>query len=91
MKHDNLRAVRTITVRELRQRWPRGKALIQTEGEILITRDAKRVAKLVRIVEPRTTRPRFDSRKHAAWQTRVGGRRVVRWVDEFLARERSAR
>ncbi len=34
---------------------------------------------------------RFDPDKHAAWQARVGGRRVVRWVDEFLARDREAR
>ena len=82
--------MKTMTVRDLRQRWPQAEALLQTEGEILITRNAKPVAKLVRFVEPRTTRPRFDPRKHAAWQARVGGRRVVRWVDEFLARERNA-
>ena len=82
--------MKTMTVRDLRQRWPQAEALLQTEGEIIITRDAKPVAKLVRFVERRTIRPRFDPRKHAAWQARVGGRRAVRWVDEFLAQERNA-
>ena len=82
--------MKTMTVRDLRQRWPQAEAMLETEGEILITRDAKPVAKLVRFVEPRQARPRFDPRKHAAWQARIGGRRVVRWVDEFLARDRSA-
>ena len=82
--------MKTMTVRDLRQRWPQAEALLQTEGEIVITRDARPVAKLVRFVEPRTARPRFDPRKHAAWQTRVGGRGVVRWVDEFLTRDRNA-
>ncbi len=65
--------------------------MLETEGEILITRDAKPVARLVRFVEPRRPRKRFVPAKHAAWQARVGGKRPVRWVDEFLARDRRAR
>ena len=34
---------------------------------------------------------RFDPAKHAIWQARGAGKRPVRWVDEFLARDRSAR
>ena len=82
--------MKTMTVRDLRQRWPQAEAMLETEGEILITRDAKPVAKLVRFVEPRKARLRFDPRRHAAWQARIGGRRVVRWVDEFLMRDRNA-
>ena len=65
--------------------------MLEVEGEIIITRDSKPVAKLVRLVEARKSRKRFDPGKHAAWQARVGGKRVVRWVDEFLARDRNAR
>lgn len=65
--------------------------MLEAEGEIIITRDSKPVAKLVRLVEAAKPRKRFDPDKHAAWQARVGGRRVVRWVDEFLARDREAR
>ena len=80
-----------MTVRDLRQRWPQAEAMLATEGEILITRDSKPVARLIRFVEPRAARKRFDPRRHAAWQARIGGRRVVRWVDEFLARDRGER
>ncbi len=83
--------MKTITVRDLRQRWPQAEAMLEAEGEIIITRDSKPVAKLVRLVEASRPRKRFDPDKHAAWQARVGGRRVVRWVDEFLTRDREAR
>jgi len=82
--------MKTLTVRDLRQRWPRAEAMLETEGEILITRDAKPVARLVRFVTPRRARKRFEPAKHAAWQARVGGKRPVRWVDEFLGRDRRA-
>ena len=82
--------MKTMTVRDLRQRWPRAEAMLETEGEIVITRDSKPVARLVRFVEPRRPRKRFDPGKHAAWQARIGKGRVVRWVDEFLAQDRSA-
>jgi antitoxin (DNA-binding transcriptional repressor) of toxin-antitoxin stability system len=83
--------MKTLTVRDLRQRWPRAEAMLETEGEILITRDSKPVARLVRFVEPRRSRQRFEPAQHAAWQARVGGKRPVRWVDEFLGRDRGAR
>ena len=81
--------MKTMTIRDLRQRWPQAEAILEREGEILITRDAKPVARLVRIVEPRKVRKRFDPATHAAWQRRAGGGRTVRWVDEFLARDRT--
>jgi hypothetical protein len=48
-------------------------------------------ARLVRFATPRRSRKRFEPAKHAAWQARVGGKRPVRWVDEFLGRDRRAR
>ena len=39
--------MKTITIRDLRQRWPEAEAALQLENEILITRDSKPVAKLV--------------------------------------------
>jgi hypothetical protein len=54
---------------------------MKNEGEI----------RLVRFVEPRRSRKRFEPAKHAAWQARVGGKRPVRWVDEFLGQDRRAR
>jgi antitoxin (DNA-binding transcriptional repressor) of toxin-antitoxin stability system len=83
--------VKTITVRDLRQRWPAAEALLQREKEIIVTRDGKPVAKLVRLREAEAARKRFDPAKHARWQSKVSGRRTVRWVDEFLMRDRQAR
>ena len=43
--------MRTITITDLRQCWPEVEASLQTENEILITRNGKPVAKLVRLIE----------------------------------------
>lgn len=79
-----------ISVRDLRQRWPRAEEILRTAGEIIITRDGKPVAKLVRVREPRNPRKRLDARRHAAWQARMSRGRTVRWVHEFLTRDRDA-
>jgi antitoxin (DNA-binding transcriptional repressor) of toxin-antitoxin stability system len=83
--------VKSITIRDLRQRWPAAEALLQTEKEILITRDARPIARLVRIDEPRGTRKRFDPRAHAKWQRKLAGGKVSRWVDRALADSRRDR
>jgi antitoxin (DNA-binding transcriptional repressor) of toxin-antitoxin stability system len=83
--------VKTITVRDLRQRWPEAEALLQVEKEIIITRDAKPVAKLVRIVERPKPRKRFDPAAHARWQRRIAGGKVSRWVDRAVREARADR
>jgi antitoxin (DNA-binding transcriptional repressor) of toxin-antitoxin stability system len=83
--------MKTITVRDLRQRWPRAEAMLEREKEIVVTRDGKPVAKLVRVREVAKARKRFDPRTHARWQAKVGGRRTVRWVKEFLFADRQDR
>ena len=40
--------MKSITIRDLRQRWPEAESLLKTEKEILVTRDSKPVARLVR-------------------------------------------
>jgi antitoxin (DNA-binding transcriptional repressor) of toxin-antitoxin stability system len=83
--------MKTISVRDLRQRWPEAEALLQVEEEIVITRDARPVAKLVRIAERPTPRKRFDPATHARWQRRVAGGRVSRWVDRAVRQAREDR
>ena len=84
--------MQTITVRDVRQRWPHAEALLQVENELLVTRDGKPVAKLIRIVPERRRRKRFDPAEHAAWQVSVfGKRKVVPWVDRALAQARADR
>jgi antitoxin (DNA-binding transcriptional repressor) of toxin-antitoxin stability system len=81
----------TLTVRDLRQRWPKAEAMLEREKEIVVTRDGKPVAKLVRVRKVEATRKRFDPRRHARWQARVSGKDAVRWVEEFLIADRRAR
>lgn len=83
--------MKTVTVRDLRQRWPATEKALQAEGEILITRDSRPVAKLVRHVEPVTPRKRFDPVAHAAWQRKASGGKVTRWVEQGLLHERDER
>ena len=91
VKHDMLRRVKTMSVRDLRQRWPEAEALLQVEREIVITRDSKPVAKLVRLTERPKTRKRFDPVAHATWQRRIAGGKVSRWVDRAVSEARTDR
>ena len=83
--------MKTFSVRDLRQRWPEAEALLRTEREIIITRDSKPVAKLVRFTVPKRPRKRFDPVAHARWQRKINGGRVSRWVDRALAAAREDR
>jgi antitoxin (DNA-binding transcriptional repressor) of toxin-antitoxin stability system len=82
--------VKTITIRDLRQRWPEAEAALEVEDEILITRDSKPVAKLVRVLAGTTKRPRWNREAHARWQKRVGGGRLS-GSDAALAESRADR
>jgi antitoxin (DNA-binding transcriptional repressor) of toxin-antitoxin stability system len=83
--------LKTISVCALRQRWPEAEALLQVEEEIVITRDARPVAKLVRTAERPTPRKRFDPATHARWQRSVAGGRLSRWVDQAVRDSREDR
>ena len=91
MKHVILEGVKTITVRDLRQRWPQAEALLQVEKEILITRDAKPVAKLVRVTEQARPRKRFDPVAHGRWQRKTARGKVSHWVDRAITNAREDR
>ena len=80
--------MKTVTVRDLRQRWPETERALEVESEIVVTRDSKPVAKLVRYVEPAEPRVRFDPASHGKWQRKMSGGRMTRWVDEGLLTER---
>jgi antitoxin (DNA-binding transcriptional repressor) of toxin-antitoxin stability system len=83
--------MKKVTVRDLRQRWPETEKALETEQEILITRDSKPVAKLVRYVEPAKPRKRFDPVSHGKWQRKMSGGKLTRWVNEVLLNERNER
>jgi len=83
--------MKTVTVRDLRQRWPETEKALLVEHEILVTRDSKPVAKLVRYVEPEKAGKRFDPVAHGKWQRKMSGGKVTRWVDQGLLKERDER
>jgi antitoxin (DNA-binding transcriptional repressor) of toxin-antitoxin stability system len=83
--------MKTITIRDLRQRWPEAEAALQVEDEILITRDSKPVAKLVRIVQGKAKRKRWDPEEHVKWMKKVWGNKVQPSSDAALARARADR
>jgi antitoxin (DNA-binding transcriptional repressor) of toxin-antitoxin stability system len=82
--------VKTITIRDLRQRWPEAEAALQLENEILITRDSKPVAKLVCLSPAASKRPRWDAEEHARWQRKLCGGKMSS-SDAALARSRADR
>ena len=83
--------MKTISIRDLRQRWPQAEALLQIEKEIVITRDAQPVAKLVRIDEREKPRKRFDPAAHARWQRKMAGGKLSRWTDRAITEGRKDR
>jgi antitoxin (DNA-binding transcriptional repressor) of toxin-antitoxin stability system len=83
--------VKTITIRQLCHHWPAAEAALKVEDEILITRDSKPVAKLVRIQERKGPRRRFDAEEHRRWLKKVWGNREVTLVDKYLASDREDR
>jgi len=80
--------MRCITIRDLRQRWPEAEAALQVEDEILVTRDAQPVAKLVRVAERLPRRKQWDSQKHQRWLLRTWGNKSIRLVEKYLTVER---
>lgn len=83
--------MKTITIRDLRQRWPEAEAALKIENEIIITRDSKPVAKLMRVTEPETKRKRWDPEEHKKWLKKVWGNKQVKLVDKYLQADREDR
>jgi antitoxin (DNA-binding transcriptional repressor) of toxin-antitoxin stability system len=83
--------MKTITIRALRQRWPEAEAALAVEDEILITRDSKPVAKLVRIGPDSGQRKRWNPEAHAKWLNKVWGNRTMESSDVALAKARADR
>jgi antitoxin (DNA-binding transcriptional repressor) of toxin-antitoxin stability system len=81
--------MKTISVRDLRQKWPEAERALKVESEIVITRDGKPVARLTLYEERPKKRRRFDPAKHGQWQRRQVKGKTVSWVTEFLISERS--
>jgi antitoxin (DNA-binding transcriptional repressor) of toxin-antitoxin stability system len=91
VKHVSFNGMMTMTIRDLRQHWPEAEKALQVEKEILITRDSKPVAKLVRVVEKKPRRKRWDPEKHKQWLKKMWGDEQVSLVDKYLQADREDR
>ena len=83
--------MKTITIRDLRQRWPETEKSLQVENEIVITRDGEPVAKLVRVVPEKPKRKRWSPEEHMRWLKKVYGNKMFPSSDEQLATARADR
>lgn len=84
------RLMATMTVRDVRLKWPEAERILARDGEIVVTRDAKPVARILPyrpVGAP--ARKRFDPRQHAAWLRRFWKTQPVQpRTDDMLRRER---
>lgn len=86
-----LRPLKTITIRDLRQRWPEAEKALEAEHELTITRDGKPVAKLVRIAAAQPRRKRWDPEAHLRWLKKMWGNKMMPSSDSALADSRADR
>ena len=80
--------VKTISIRDLRLRWPAAEAALATERELIVTRDGKPVAKLVRLEEKPRTRKRFKPEEHKLKMQKVWGKTRLSLVQDLVITER---
>jgi antitoxin (DNA-binding transcriptional repressor) of toxin-antitoxin stability system len=83
--------MKTMTIRDLRQHWPEAEAALQVEDEIIVTRDSKPVAKLVRVMQAEPKRPRWNPEEHRRWIKKVFRKKLLPSSDETLAAARADR
>jgi antitoxin (DNA-binding transcriptional repressor) of toxin-antitoxin stability system len=67
--------VKTITVREVRLHWPRAEQALRREGELVVTRDGKPVARLLPFEPMARSGARFAPAAHLKWLKGI-------WKDE---------
>ena len=81
----------TMTVRDVRLKWPEAERILAHDGEIVVTRDAKPVARILPYRSPRmATRKRFDPKQHTAWLRRFWKTQPAQpSTDALLRRERA--
>jgi antitoxin (DNA-binding transcriptional repressor) of toxin-antitoxin stability system len=83
--------MKSISIRDLRHKWPQAESWLQEEGELLVTRDSKPVAKLVKVTAEKP-RKRFSAKEHMKWMRSVyGNEPPLRWVEKSLAEARAER
>ena len=82
-----------MTVREIRHAWPKAEKALAEEGEIVVTRDSKPIAKIVSYREAPSARERkpkrFDFKAHMRWLKKISkGETKLPSTDETLRETR---
>ena len=82
--------MKTMSVRDIRQNLPAAERALREEGEIIVTRDSKPVARIVPIeVDVVATRSRLDPSALARWRAQFWrGQPKQASTDETLAEDR---
>lgn len=83
--------MKTITIRDLRLRWPEMEKAVQIERELIVTRDGQPVARLAALETPKPRRQRWDPEVHKKWLARTWGGKKSRWVENYLMADRASR
>lgn len=83
--------MKTISIRDLRLRWPATEKALALEHELVITRDGYPVAKLVRIAPQQLKRKRWEAGLHKKWLDRVWRQGEVSLVETYLEKDRADR
>ncbi|MEY3894729.1 MAG: Antitoxin Phd YefM, type toxin-antitoxin system [Verrucomicrobiota bacterium] len=68
--------MKTMTIRDIRHRWPEAEKALATESEILITRDGCPVARLLPSVEESRPKKCFDPEEQRLWMEEFWGKDV---------------
>jgi antitoxin (DNA-binding transcriptional repressor) of toxin-antitoxin stability system len=80
--------MKTISIRDLRQKWPEAEAALATERVLIVTRDGKPVAKLIRFEESAPKRKRFNPDEHKLRMKKIWGKTRVSLVQDLVINER---
>lgn len=75
--------MKTITVRDVRQRWLEAERALAIEREIVITRDGKPVARLLPVEPEEKPGKRFDPEENRRWMEEIWGKDTV--IDSLSA------
>ena len=83
--------MKTVSIRDLRQKWPAVERGLKTSGGMLVTRDSMPVARLLPLDDSSAIeRERFSPQEHSRWLMKTWGSATpAAWVDAALDSDRN--
>ncbi len=82
--------MKTVSIRDLRQKWPAIERGLKGSEGLLVTRDSKPVARLLPLENAaKGGRPQFHAKDQVQWLKKIWGTtETLPWVDAALAQDR---